>query len=94
MSINVMATTTQNAGVKWKALNGGSFDDDTELSTGYRFVTDKEATTVQRALAFTDNATKTCPADSASITLLIHRTPCIDFEMDLDLTSSLLKLTP
>ena len=81
-------------GVKWEALDGGSFENDTAKTTRFTFQTDKEVTSKVRVKATANQAYNACGAETNDITILVHRTPCIDFEMDLDLSTKLLKLTP
>jgi hypothetical protein len=81
-------------GLKWEAPDGGSFENDTAKTTQFTFQTDKEVTSIVRVKATASQAYNACGAETNEISILVHRTPCIDFEMDLDLTSSLLKLTP
>lgn len=92
--MHVLSAPNAGSGVKWEALNGGSFDDENNSETNYLFTTDEEISARLRISATTQNADKTCLAATAYMNIFVHRTPCIDFEMDLDLSTKILKLTP
>lgn len=81
-------------GVRWEALDGGTFDNDTAKSTRYTFQTNKEVTSMVRVKATATQATNACGPETNEVNILVHRTPCIDFNMELDLTTKVLKLTP
>lgn len=90
----VLAAPKFGRGVKWEALDGGSLDNNSALTTRYRYTTDKEVTTKLKVRGSADESGNACPASTNEIGILVHRTPCIDFNMDVDLSAKTLKLTP
>jgi hypothetical protein len=94
MKLNVVSNPNQGSVTKWEALNTGSFENEDQRTTNYLFGTDKEVSTPLIVSATTVNSNKACPSDTAYMNIFVHRTPCIDFTMDLDLSTKILKLTP
>jgi len=94
MQVWVDAKPTFGRKVKWEALDGGSFGNASANSTLFTFTTDKEVSTNVRVKATLNEGAGGCPAPESIINFFVHRTPCIDFTMDLDLSTKLLKLTP
>ncbi len=94
MKLDISANAGSGRGVIWKALDQGSFGDSTKLTTQYNFSTNKDDVTILRVEANADGSSNVCPPAKDTITVNVYQSPCVNFNMKLDLGTKILTLIP
>ncbi|MFT5512540.1 MAG: hypothetical protein ACI8SE_000938, partial [Bacteroidia bacterium] len=96
MLLDVTAIFTNSIGVIWSPLtSGGKIDQPNAPNTTYRFGGSKD--TIFRNLLHVrtkSNIKNVCPFVETTMILVVHPTPCMDVNMEYDLSTKTLKLSP